>query len=392
MRSPLEQDKNSNLCSNRDPVPEGALRVTYRLACSPAEAQSLAQALLLEQTVELPSHAVGREALEKLGTIESIHQKGKRSFEVHITYRWETLGGELPQALNVIFGNVSLWKNVRLVKLEPSPCLQGIFPGARLGQAGLRETLGVEGRPLLCSALKPMGLDVSQLALLAAELAAGGVDIVKEDHGLGNQPFAPFGERVYRCSASIQDAASRTGKRTLYVPNVTAPMEEISSRARLAKKAGAGGLLLCPGISGWDSVRMLATDPELGLPLFVHPALLGSFIAKPQSGFSPEVLFGTLPRLVGADATIFPHWRSRFPFSRASCARITNATREHLYIWKAIFPVPAGGIKLEELPTVLDFYGKDAILLIGGSLLSHPEGLQRACSEIFSTIQKKFPS
>jgi ribulose-bisphosphate carboxylase large chain len=36
---------------------------------------------------------------------------------------------------------------------------------------------------------------------------------------------------------------------------------------------------------------------------------------------------------------------------------------------KAALPVPAGGMTLERTGEILDFYGKDTMLLIGGNLL-----------------------
>jgi ribulose-bisphosphate carboxylase large chain len=38
-------------------------------------------------------------------------------------------------------------------------------------------------------------------------------------------------------------------------------------------------------------------------------------------------------------------------------------------------PVPAGGMVLARVPEMLDFYGPDTILLIGGSLLAARERL-----------------
>ena len=96
-------------------------------------------------------------------------------------------------------------------------------PGPRFGRAGIRALLDVADRPLLGTALKPMGLSAADLADLAYQLALGGVDIIKEDHGLTDQPFAPFDERVPRCAEAVALANRQTGYRCLYVPNITAP-------------------------------------------------------------------------------------------------------------------------------------------------------------------------
>jgi ribulose-bisphosphate carboxylase large chain len=40
---------------------------------------------------------------------------------------------------------------------------------------------------------------------------------------------------------------------------------------------------------------------------------------------------------------------------------------------KAALPIPAGGIALQRVGEILDFYGEDTMLLIGGSLLLERE-------------------
>ena len=42
---------------------------------------------------------------------------------------------------------------------------------------------------------------------------------------------------------------------------------------------------------------------------------------------------------------------------------------------KASVPVPAGGMTLDRVSEMLDFYGQDAMLLIGGGLLTAGEHL-----------------
>ena len=52
------------------------------------------------------------------------------------------------------------------------------------------------------------------------------------------------------------------------------------------------------------------------------------------------------------------------------------------------FPVPAGGMKVESMPAVLDFYGADTVLLIGGSLLDAPDeaALLSRCRQFVAAV------
>ena len=104
---------------------------------------------------------------------------------------------------------------IRVLRLDLPPSLLQQFKGPRFGREGLRALLGVADRPLLGTALKPMGLPAADLADLAYQLALGGVDIIKEDHGLTDQPFAPFAERVPRCAEAVARANRQTGYRCL---------------------------------------------------------------------------------------------------------------------------------------------------------------------------------
>src|SRR6185312_10092814 len=89
------------------------------------------------------------------------------------------------------------------------------LPGPRAGIAGLRALTGVPGRPLLATALKPIGLRPAQLAALCGTFVRAGIDLVKDDHGLADHPFCPFEARVEACLRAAEDAARETGRRAL---------------------------------------------------------------------------------------------------------------------------------------------------------------------------------
>jgi ribulose-bisphosphate carboxylase large chain len=71
-----------------------------------------------------------------------------------------------------------------------------------------------------------MGLSSKELADLAYQFVLGGMDIIKDDHGLSDQSCAPFDERVRLCAAAVQKGIKETGRPCLYVPNITAPHSE----------------------------------------------------------------------------------------------------------------------------------------------------------------------
>lgn len=345
-------------------------RVRYRIVGDEREARAKAEEVCVEQTIEFPAALVQRGDIREhiLGRIDAFAPAGPASFTVTISYAAETSGFELPQLLNVMFGNSSIKPGIRVERFELGPRLLSAFRGPRFGVRGLRTLLGVNDRPLLATALKPMGLDAKALADIAYRFALGGIDLIKDDHGLANQSFAPFKERVERCAEAVARAHRETGHRCLYLPNVTGPADVVMKNAALAKQAGAGGVLISPGLVGFDTARRLADDDGFSLPIMSHPALLGSFVTGKDSGISHETLFGQIARLAGADMSVFPNYGGRFSFSREECRAISECCAEPMGKLNTTFPAPGGGMDLARIPDMLETYGRHVIFLIGGAL------------------------
>jgi ribulose-bisphosphate carboxylase large chain len=356
---------------------------TYLLHGPAIDAQRAAEDLCIEQTIEYPADLVRDEGIRsqifgRTLALDPVHPHLTRAT---ISFAVEIAGGELTQLLNTLFGNISLKPGIRLVDVEPVPELIAPYRGPRFGTAGLRELLQAPTRPLLATALKPMGLPADVLADLAHDLALGGIDLIKDDHGLADQEFGHFRERVERCSAAVRKAAAKTGRPCLYAPNVSGPADQLRQRARFAKAAGAGALLVAPGLVGFDAMRMLADDDSVALPILCHPALLGSFVVHPSHGIGHGVLLGTLARLGGADISIFPNHGGRFSFSTQDCREIVQACRAPLSANRAILPAPAGGMRVDRVAEMRQFYGDDVVLLIGGDLHRSSNLIER-CGEL----------
>ncbi|HET6365136.1 MAG TPA: RuBisCO large subunit C-terminal-like domain-containing protein [Nitrospirota bacterium] len=367
-------------CTPESLFSSGRFFVTYRLFGGEQEARAKAEDICLEQTVEFPGDLVPEGIIRNhvFGRIESLQPWDTQSFKAVISYAVEIAAGELTQFLNVVFGNSSIKPGIRVEHLDLPGSLLRRFKGPRFGREGIRRLVNVPKRPLLSTALKPMGLSSKELADLAYQFALGGIDIIKDDHGLSNQCYSPFEERISLCTEAVRRGNKESGQGSIYVANITAPHSEVMKRARIAKDAGAGGLMVAPGIIGLDLMRELADDDSIALPILTHPALQGSFVTS-QNGISHGVIFGQLARLAGADATIFPNFGGRFSFSREECEEIVKGTVVPMGLVKTIFPAPGGGMSLDKIPDMLETYGKDLIFLIGGGLFRHSPDLVENC-------------
>lgn len=355
------------------------------------EARARALEISVEQTVEIPRDIVpaGYVEDEILGRIEAVlpGTDARGGFVADISYSEDDIGDDFMQLLNIVFGNSSIRRDTRVETMTLSPGITRLCPGPRFGIAGLRERAGVRRGPILMSALKPVGLSTSELADLARQFALGGMDYVKDDHGLANQKTSPFIDRLKACVDAIGEANARTGLVTRYVPNITGPANEIFERAWMAKQHGAGGVMLAPSLVGFDVSRTLAADPEFALPIVSHPTFGGTNVITPTTGFSHRFFYGTLQRLMGVDAVIYPNFGGRFSFSRDECLSIVDGCTADLDGLKPILPAPGGGMTFERLPEMRDAYGDAVMYLIGGALLRERSDLPAACRKLASAVR-----
>lgn len=344
--------------------------VIYRIAGSREDAVARAQHICIEQTVEFPARYVHDDDIRKhvFGRVESQIVAVEDSWEARISYAVEVTGFQLPQLLNVIFGNISLVPGVRVRSLEIPESLARHFRGPRFGRTGLRKLFNAPKGPLYCSALKPMGLPAGELAEQAYQFALGGIHIIKDDHGLGNQPFAPFRERVPLCVQAVERANRETGGSARYAPSINSCGEQFFEDARWAKAEGAGALLVAPGLVGWDIMRAIADDDSVGRPILCHPAFVGAMSSSVTSGFSHGALYGQLVRLAGGDVSIYPNFGGRFSFTIEQCREIAAACRAPMSGIKTIFPAPGGGMDFDNVPEMAEAYGDEVMYLIGGAL------------------------
>ena len=330
----------------------GRFTVTYHVRSDAASIEARASGIAVEQSVEMPLAAVDEPTVmaDIVGKVEGIDDLGQGVFSVKIGLATATVGTDAGQFLNMLFGNTSLQDDVVLRDAE-LPAFFRRGPGI----PELRQRLGVVGRAFTGSALKPQGLTPARLADLAERFARGGLDFIKDDHGLADQAYSPFATRVPLIAEAVRRAAATTRHPTRYIPSLTGDLDQLRAQARIARESGLDCMMVAPMISGVSAVQAL-TRAFPDVVFFAHPAMGGA------SRIAPEFLIGKLFPALGCGAVIFPTHGGRFGYSPATCRDLANNARPSL-------PVPAGGIVLSRVTELLDFYGPDTMLLIGGSLL-----------------------
>lgn len=366
------------------------LCATYRIESGPADIERIARFVAYEQTVELPEQLVQDPRVREhvVGRVSEIRPAGPGAYDVVVRYAAHLVSGQMGQLLNLIFGNVSMLKKIRLTGLELPRAVLDAFAGPKFGIDGLRRMTGVYNRPLLATAVKPRGLPDEQLAELAYAFALGGGDIVKDDQNLVAPDFEAFKHRVDLCAKAVERANAQTGRNCLYFPHLAANADELDRYAEFVQRLGLRGVLACPINLGVDTARKLCGD--YGLAMMAHPSLTGAFTSGEDHGIAHDVLLGTLFRLAGADISIFPAPGGRFDYSTEQVRGITRALRDPLGALKPAFPCPAGGMRYDSIPTLSREYGAEAVFLIGGSLLGHSDDLAASTRAYQERIAEHF--
>jgi ribulose-bisphosphate carboxylase large chain len=359
------------------------LQAFYRIRCDARSIEARARALAVEQSVEMPVAAIDDPFVraEIVAQVETIAEKEAGVFEVAIALGQETFGDDPAQLLNMLFGNSSLHEDVLLHDIELPARLAELFGGPRHGLHALRQRVGAGMRALTCTALKPQGLPPAKLADLARRFALGGIDYIKDDHGLADQAYSPFERRVEAVVEALHAIGQPAGRCVQYVPSLSGDLDTMRRQVAIASAAGIAAVVVAPMLMGWSNFhRLVRENPDIAF--LAHPSMAGA------ARIAPPLLLGKLFRLLGADATVFPNHGGRFGYSPDTCRALAREALARRSGLRPCVPVPAGGMTTARVPEMLDFYGADVMLLIGGALLDARTHLTEATAAFVTEVQR----
>lgn len=313
-----------------------------------------------------------------LGEVLSVCTQSNGYSVATISFPVGNVEGDISSLLTMIFGKYSMAGAAKVIAVR-LPETYGLQP--KFGIGGIRNILGVFDRPLVMAIFKPaLGLTAADHAAILQEVATHGLDIIKDDEILGDLEVAPTLERLHACR-KVLELQQQKGRKLLYAVNVTGRADKLIERARLLVREGANALLLNVLSYGFSVLEALASDPEINVPIFAHPALAGAICAAPDYGFAYSVILGTLMARAGADAVLYPAHYGSLPFEAAEEAKIRDQLRS-----RHVFPVPSAGIHPGIVPQVLADYGKDVILNSGTGIMDHPDGAAAGVRAFFEAL------
>lgn len=294
--------------------------------------------------------------------------------EIKIFYPAANFSTDIPAILTTVFGKLSLDGEVKLLDLEFDTNILSHFPGPRFGIQGIRERLGVYERPLIMSIFKGViGRGIEYLAEQLKQQALGGVDLVKDDEILFDNPLTSFETRITTGREVLNQVFEETGHRTLYAVNLSGRTFQLKDKAKKARELGADALLFNVHSYGLDVLQELAEDDEIQLPLMAHPAYSGAFTSSAFYGVSTPLVLGKLTRYAGADFSLFPSPYGSVALEKSIALSLGEELTKTSQV-KQSFPVPSAGIHPGLVPLLMNDYGIDSIINAGGGVHGHPAG------------------
>lgn len=342
------------------------------------KALSIAVGLTVGSWTELPE-AQKAEMEKHLGKVLSVdvHEggPGERYADIRIAYPDINFSKDIPALLVTVFGKLSMDGRIKLLDLDVSESFASAHPGPKFGLQGVRNLVGVHDRPLLMSIFKSVvGHDLPNLREQFYKQALGGVDLIKDDEILFENPLTPLEKRVETCMEAARKAQEETGQKLLYAVNLTGPTSQLAANARKAIAAGANAILFNVLAYGYDALHELSSDPDIHVPIAAHPALAGAFYPSPHYGIGASLLLGKLMRLAGADLVLFPSPYGSVVMPKEENLAVKDALLQPLHGLRTSFPVPSAGIHPGLVPLILKDFGTDVVVNAGGGIHGHPMG------------------
>ena len=320
----------------------------------------------------------------------SVFSIDKKKGKIKIAYHHELFEkGNVPQILSSIAGNIfgmKILKNLRLVDIHFPKVIVDSFHGPAIGEKRIRKLLKVKNRPLLGTIVKPkIGLDEKQHANVAYEAWSGGLDIVKDDENLSSMSFNHFDKRVIETLKMRAQAEKETGERKIYMPNITAELDEMIRRAHFVKDHSGEYIMVDILTVGWSALQTIR-NMDLGLVIHAHRAGHAALTRNHTHGIS-MLTVAKLARLIGVDQLHIGTVVGKMEGEAAEVTEIeeemhsqfipegkTHWLNQYWYNLKPVFPVCSGGLHPGHLPELIKLMGKDIIAQFGGGCHGHPDG------------------
>ncbi len=288
--------------------------------------------------------------------------------------------GGIAQLLSLVAGNLfglEELTSVRFQDMYVPPAAIKEFKGPKFGVEGLHECLGqpIE-RPLVGTIVKPkIGLDPKATAEYVYQGGMGGLTNSKDDETLVDQGFCPIMDRCVEVSEALDRVEAETGHKMMHAFNITGRPEKMLELGEQLIEQGARQLMVDVLVAGFGSLRMLAEDPSIKVPIHVHRAMHAAMTRDPKHGISMRI-FSLLTRLAGGDALhVDTFGVGKMHGSAEEDKESQLALESKMGHLKRPLTVCSGGMHPGLVVPLLKITGSRVQLQAGGGVAGHPEGI-----------------
>ena len=307
---------------------------------------------------------------------------------IQVAYPMENFSHSMSSLMTILFGNISASGMIRLIDVAFPKKMIAQFQGPKFGLHGLRELLGVPDRPLLNAMIKPnIGWTPDEGADLFYHACKGGVDVIKDDElMLADGPFCPLKERVTKFMAAEKRVYEETGEHSLYAVNISDSTEKVRDIAYRALEYGNNCLMVNVYTTGFDTLKMLAEDPNINVPILAHVNFAGTMAASTYTGIAAPLLIGKITRLAGGDFQINGHAFGKFPVSYKVFYRCFKFFTQPWWNIKPMMYACSGGTTQLAVEKIVKAVGTDVMLAAGGGVHGHPDGSEAGAKSMRQAI------
>ena len=307
---------------------------------------------------------------------------------IQIAYPMANFSTSMSALMTILFGNISASGMIRLIDVAFPKKFIAQFQGPKFGVQGMREVLGVPERPLLNAMIKPnIGWTPDEGAELFYKACKGGVDVIKDDElMLADSAFCPLVERVTKFMAAEKRVFEETGEHSLYAVNISDETAKVRDNAYRVLEAGGNCLMVNVYTTGFDTLKMLADDPNIHVPILAHVNFAGTMASSTYTGIAAPLLVGKITRLAGGDFQINGHPFGKFPVSYKLFYRCFKFFTQPWWNIKPMMYACSGGTTQLAVEKIVKAVGTDVMLAAGGGVHGHPDGSEAGAKSMRQAI------
>lgn len=289
--------------------------------------------------------------------------------------------------LSALVGNdVSTALRIKLIDLELTPKALAHHNGPKQGIEGFRRITGVCDRPLVLNMIKPcLGYEPERGAELFYQSGLGGVDMIKDDEVFGNTSISSVNGRIKAYHAAAKKLIDQTGRAPVYIANITDTPKRMRAHAQMAVNEGAKAVMVNFVGTGIDALAELTEEFGDKLCFLAHYAGAGMLNA-PSLGIAGSVLLGVLPRLAGADSVMTMTAKGDTPLM-LECLQTVQKHKLPMGGLKPIMTSMGGGVTPMTIAQMVQTFGNDMILGVGGAVQGHPMGTTAGAKAVMKALE-----